>query len=84
MVKGTCLVALKRKDRNPCIHSLEIPIYSLLKVFIYLILEIFVREHRNEFPNAQTYNHTNTTTIRIEIAYRERDCDSENFGTRMT
>jgi hypothetical protein len=35
-------------------------------------------------PNSQAYNHTNTTIIRIGIARRERGCDSENFGTRIT
>jgi hypothetical protein len=64
MVNDTCLIALKRKDQNPCILSLEISIYLLLKVFVYLILEIFVCQLQNEFPNAQTYNHKNMHSLK--------------------
>jgi hypothetical protein len=35
-------------------------------------------------PNAQAYNHTNATIIRIVIVWREGGCDSKNFGTRIT
>jgi hypothetical protein len=35
-------------------------------------------------PNAQAYNQTNATIIRIGIAWRERGYDFENFGTRIT
>jgi hypothetical protein len=35
-------------------------------------------------PNAQAYNHTNGTIIWIGIAWREKGCDPENFGGRIT
>jgi hypothetical protein len=35
-------------------------------------------------PNAQAYNKTNATIISIGITWRERGCDSEKFGTRIT
>jgi hypothetical protein len=63
MFKDTCLIALKRKDQSPHIPDLE--------VFIHIILEVLVRQLRNDFPNAQAYNHTNATIIRIRIALRE-------------
>jgi hypothetical protein len=39
MFKDTCLIALKRKDRSPRILDLEILVYLLLEVFVYLILK---------------------------------------------
>jgi hypothetical protein len=35
MVKDTCLIALKRKDRSPRILHLEILVDLLLKVFVH-------------------------------------------------
>jgi hypothetical protein len=57
MFKVTCLIALKRKDRNPHILYLEILVDSLLKVF--------VRRLHNDSLNAQAYNHKNATIISI-------------------
>jgi hypothetical protein len=58
MVKDTCLIALKRKDRSPCILHLEILIDLLLKVFVHRLW--------NDSLNAQAYNHINGTLISIE------------------
>jgi hypothetical protein len=57
MVKDTCLIALKRKDRSPCILHLEI--------LIELLLKVFVRRLWNNSLNAQAYNHINATIISI-------------------
>jgi hypothetical protein len=57
MVKGTCLIALKRKDRSPCILHLEI--------LADLILNVFVHRLRNDSLNAQAHNHINATIISI-------------------
>jgi hypothetical protein len=35
-------------------------------------------------PNAWAYNQINATIIRIGIAQRERGCDPEYLGTRIT
>jgi hypothetical protein len=55
MVKGTCLIALKRKDRSPCILHLEI--------FVDLLLKVFVRLLQKDSLNAQAYNYINVTII---------------------
>jgi hypothetical protein len=57
MVKDTYLIALKRKYRSPHILDLEI--------LIYLILKSSYIGFGTNSPNAQAYNHTNTTIIRI-------------------
>jgi hypothetical protein len=59
MVKDTCLISLKRKDRSPRILHLEILVDMLLKVF--------VRRLRNDSLNAQAYNHINAAIISIGI-----------------
>jgi hypothetical protein len=35
-------------------------------------------------PNAQAYNHTNATIIRIWMTWKERGRDFENYGIRIT
>jgi hypothetical protein len=60
MFKDTCLIALKRKDRNPRIFDLEILVDLLLKVFIHWL--------QNDSLNAQAYNHINATIMSIGIA----------------
>ena len=57
MVKGTCLIALKRKDRSPRILHLEI--------LVDLLLKVFIRRLRNDSLNAQAHNHINATIISI-------------------
>jgi hypothetical protein len=57
MVKGTCLIALKRKDQSPHILHLEI--------LVDLLLKVFVRRLRNDSLNAQEYNHIDATIISI-------------------
>jgi hypothetical protein len=59
IVKGTCLIALKRKYRSPCILHLEI--------LIDLLLKVFVRRLQNDSLNAQAYNYINATIISIGI-----------------
>jgi hypothetical protein len=59
MDKGTCLIALKRKDRSPHILHLEILVDLLLKVFVHQL--------QNNCLNAQAYNHRNATIISIGI-----------------
>jgi hypothetical protein len=76
IVKDTCLIALKRKDRSPCILYLEI--------FIDLLLKVFVRLLQNDSLNAQVYNYINATIISTGIDWRERGYDFENFGARIT
>jgi hypothetical protein len=76
MFKDTFLIALKRKDQSPRIIDLEI--------LIYLALKSSYNGSRTNSPNTQAYNDTNATIIRIGIAQREREHDSENFGTRIT
>jgi hypothetical protein len=76
MLKDTCLIALKRKDQSPHIFALEILVYMLLK-------SLYNGSKMNS-PNAQAYNHTNGTIIWIGIAWREKGCDPENFGGRIT
>jgi hypothetical protein len=76
IVKGTCLIALKRKDQSPHILHLEILIDMLLKVFVHQL--------QNDSLNTQAYNHINATIISIGIDGRERGYNSENFGPRIT
>jgi hypothetical protein len=57
MVKGTCLIALKRKDQSPRILHHEI--------LIDLLLKVFVRRLRNDSLNVQEYNHIDATIISI-------------------
>jgi hypothetical protein len=57
MVKGTCLIALKRKDRSPRILHLEI--------LVDLLLKVFLRRLRIDSLNAQACNHINATIISI-------------------
>jgi hypothetical protein len=76
MVKDTCLIALKRKDRSPRILHLEILADLILNVFVHRLL--------NDSLNAQAYNHINATIIIIGTDWRDRGYDSENFGTRIT
>jgi hypothetical protein len=57
MVKGTCLIALKRKDQSSRILHLEILADLLLKVFVHQL--------QNDSLNAQVYNHINATIISI-------------------
>jgi hypothetical protein len=59
MVKGTCLIALKRKDQSPHILHLEI--------LVDLLLKVFVRRLCNDSFNAQAYNYINATIISIGI-----------------
>jgi hypothetical protein len=59
MVKGTCLIALKRKDRSPQILHLEI--------LVDLLLKVFVRQLWNDSLNAQAYNYINAIIISIGI-----------------
>jgi hypothetical protein len=59
MFKLTCLIALKRKDRSPHIHHLEILVDLLLKVFVCRL--------QYGSLNAQAYNHINATIISIGI-----------------
>jgi hypothetical protein len=59
MVKCTCLIALKRKDRSPRILHLEI--------FVELLLKVFVRLLRKDSLNAQAYNYINAIIISIGI-----------------
>jgi hypothetical protein len=84
MFKDTYLIALKRKDRSPHTIYLEILVRLILEVFVDLILKVFVHRLQNEFPNAQAHNHTNAVIIRICIDRKDRECDYENFGTRIT
>jgi hypothetical protein len=35
-------------------------------------------------PNAQAYNHTNATTIRIWMTWKEKGHDFDNCGIRIT
>jgi hypothetical protein len=58
MLKVTCHIALKRKDRSPRILHLEI--------LVDLLLIVFVRRLHNDSLNAQAYNHINATIIIIE------------------
>jgi hypothetical protein len=76
MFKDTFLISWKRKDQSPRIIDLEI--------LIYLALKSSYNGSRTNSPNAQAYNHTNATIIRIGIAQREREHDSQNFSTRIT
>jgi hypothetical protein len=57
MFKGTCLIALKRKDRSRRILHLEILVDLLLKVFVHQLWK--------DSLNAQAYNHINATIISI-------------------
>jgi hypothetical protein len=84
MFKDTCLIVLKRKDRSPHILYLENLHILAIEIFVHLDLEVFVHQLRNDSSNAQAYNHTNATIIRIKIPLRERGCDYENFGARIT
>jgi hypothetical protein len=59
MVKGTCLIALKRKDPSPQILHLEI--------LVDLLLKVFVRQLWNDSLNAQAYNYINAIIISIGI-----------------
>jgi hypothetical protein len=65
MFKDTFLIAWKTKDLSPGILSLEILILFILKVFIRLILEVFVHQLQNDSLSTQAFNHTNATIIRI-------------------
>jgi hypothetical protein len=57
MIKGTCLIALKRKDRSP--HTIDLEILEYLSWIPHILdLVVFIRRLQNEFPNAQAYNHT--------------------------
>jgi hypothetical protein len=68
MFKDTCLIALKRKDQSPHIFGLESLCILDLVVFLCLILEVFIHRLKNDPLNAQAYNNTNATIIRIWIA----------------
>jgi hypothetical protein len=57
MFMDTCLVASKRKYRIPRIHHLGNP-----RIVDLEVLECRLRNHS---LNAQEYNHTNVTIIRI-------------------
>jgi hypothetical protein len=59
MVKDTCLIALKRKDRSPRILHLEI--------LVDLLLKVFIRRLWKDSLNAQAYNYINATIISIGI-----------------
>jgi hypothetical protein len=59
MVKDTCLIALKRKDRSP--HILH------LQILIDLLLKVFVRRLQKDSLNAQAYNYINATIMSIGI-----------------
>jgi hypothetical protein len=59
MVKDTCLIALKRKDRSP--HILH------LQILIDLLLKVFVRRLQKDSLNAQAYNYINATIMSIRI-----------------
>jgi hypothetical protein len=63
--KDTCLIALKKKIRVLIYLDLEILVYLVFKVFVYLILKSSYHDSEMNSPNAQAYNHTNTTIIRI-------------------
>jgi hypothetical protein len=76
MFKDTCLIALKRKAQSPRMFGPEI--------LIYLILKSLFDDSRTNSPNAQAHNHTNAIIICMGIASRDRGCDSENFGIRIT
>jgi hypothetical protein len=75
MFKETCLIVLKKKRSE----SSDIPSWNPRM----LHLEVFIWWPQNDSCNAQAYNHINATIMRIGIAWRERGCDSENFGTRI-
>jgi hypothetical protein len=55
-----------------------------IRVLVYWILKSSNIGSRTNSPNAQAYNETDATIIRIGIAWRERGCDSKNFSTRIT
>jgi hypothetical protein len=59
MVKETCLIALKRKDRSPRVLHLEILVDFLLKVFVCWF--------QKDSLNAQAYNYINAIIISIGI-----------------
>jgi hypothetical protein len=65
MVKDTCLIALKRKDRSPHILHLEILVDLLLKVFVHRL--------QNNSLNAQAYNNINATIICIGMIEEKAD-----------
>jgi hypothetical protein len=39
---------------------------------------------QNDSSNAEAYNHTSAAIIRMQLAWRERGYDSENYGARIT
>jgi hypothetical protein len=66
MVKGTCLIALKRKIRVLIESS-----YTWSSNPLILGLEVFACRLQNDSLNAQAYNHINVTIMSIGIDWKE-------------